>query len=436
MRELIKGYLPAHYEVTAFADGLAFLEAFEQDDVSSTSSSSSRPAFDLVISDIAMPNLDGLTLKKRLANHPHLAQVPFIFLTAQDDFDVEMQANHLGIDNYLLKPVQKDKLRLSVERALIRHQQLEVERAEKLNQSLDNALNQALKPQVSNSIDGYQTGVRSISPMTGGGDFVYQQAIGDKTLLILADVMGHDAQAKLFAHSFSGFFAGFFSGLSSGVFSGVSSDLSSRGAQNQVQQAKPQSDKPQNNKPQPIKAEQNKRLETSSFVLTDMMEALSNKLFEDELLSTSMFTYIALLIDKQGVEVACAGHPPPVLLSNPHRNYQSNHQSKQNSSQHITHQATHQAIDVGGVLAGVCPGLSYQSSYLPMQTGEQLVLYTDGLTDCLPEHISPDSLFEQYAIIKQQCTKLEESIEQSFSYFQSLCPTFDDDVTLLMLAKT
>ncbi|REL28013.1 response regulator [Thalassotalea euphylliae] len=390
MRELIKGYLPAHYEVTMFADGLAFLAAFQQDSPSSAAALSPIPAFDLVISDIAMPNLDGLALKKRLADHPHLAQVPFIFLTAQDDFDVEMQANHLGIDNYLLKPIQKAKLRLSVERALIRHQQLEAERADTLNRSLDNALNQSLKPQVNNTIDGYQAGVRSISPMTGGGDFIYQQAIGDKTLLILADVMGHDAQAKLFAHSFSGFFAGFFSGL----------------AQNQ----------------------QNTYQQTASFALTEMMAALSNKLFEDELLSTSMFTYVALLIDKQGVEVACAGHPPPVLMSNQNARHKNNHDTSK-------HESMYAVLNVGGALAGVCPDLSYQSSYVPMQTGEQLVLFTDGLTDCLPDGMTPNALFAQFAIIKQQYSRLDEVMEHSFGYFQSLCLAFDDDVTLLMLAK-
>ena len=421
MRELIKGYLPSHYEVTVFNDGLAFLEHIEQNSIadvnqlsSEQSALHSRPhsrqhskphsrpqsrVYDLVISDISMPNLDGLNLKKRLAVDPKLSHIPFIFLTAQDDFDVEMQANHLGIDNYLIKPVQKEKLRLSVERALIRHQQLEAEKTARLNRSLDNTLNQALKPEVSDSIFGYQIHARSFSPKTGGGDFIYQQAIGDKTLLILADVMGHDAQAKLFAHSFSGFFSGFLSGLSLNT--------------QQFPQAK-------------------------CFDLTAMMTALSNKLVEDELLSCSMFTYLALLIDEQGVEIASAGHPQPLLLT-----------ASSNADMPI-----YEVLNVQGALAGVCLGLEYQSTYLSMQPGEQLLLFTDGLTDCLPKDMKPNAYFDQLLSLKSayQCHSdgaflpepeiaskhysAQAFIELSFEHFLTLCPKPNDDVTLLLLTKS
>ncbi|REL36532.1 SpoIIE family protein phosphatase [Thalassotalea euphylliae] len=413
MRELIKGYLPSHYEVTVFNDGLAFLEHLEQNSITDVNQQSSeqsalhsrphsRPqsgVYDLVISDISMPNLDGLNLKKRLAANPKLSHIPFIFLTAQDDFDVEMQANHLGIDNYLIKPVQKEKLRLSVERALIRHQQLEAEKTARLNRSLDNTLNQALKPEVSDSICGYQIHARSFSPKTGGGDFIYQQAIGDKTLLILADVMGHDAQAKLFAHSFSGFFSGFLSGLSLNT--------------QQFSQAK-------------------------CFDLTAMMTALSNKLFEDELLSCSMFTYLALLIDEQGVEIASAGHPQPLLLT-----------ASSNADMPI-----YEVLNVQGALAGVCIGIEYQSTYLSMQPGQQLLLFTDGLTDCLPKDMKPNAYFDQLLSLKSayQChsygaflpefeiaskhCSAQAFIELSFEHFLTLCPKPNDDVTLLLLTKS
>ncbi|WP_448556060.1 SpoIIE family protein phosphatase [Thalassotalea montiporae] len=413
MRELIKGYLPSHYEVTVFNDGLAFLEHVEQINITDVNQlSSEQPAqhsrphsrpqsgvYDLVISDISMPNLDGLNLKKRLAADPKLSHIPFIFLTAQDDFDVEMQANHLGIDNYLIKPVQKEKLRLSVERALIRHQQLEAEKTARLNRSLDNTLNQALKPEVSDSICGYQIHARSFSPKTGGGDFIYQQAIGDKTLLILADVMGHDAQAKLFAHSFSGFFSGFLSGLSLNT--------------QQFPQAK-------------------------CLDLTAMMTALSNKLFEDELLSCSMFTYLALLIDEQGVEIASAGHPQPLLLT-----------ASSNADMPI-----YEVLNVQGALAGVCLGLEYQSTYLSMQPGQQLLLFTDGLTDCLPNDMKPNAYFDQLLSLKSayQChsegaflpepeiaskhCSAQAFIELSFEHFLTLCPKPNDDVTLLLLTKS
>lgn len=439
MRELIKGYLPSDYQVTVFSDGLAFIQHIEQEHAELdhggldhvdqehkqaiaevTPLALDKPAkqnsvFDLVISDISMPNLDGLSLKKRLAENPRFSHIPFIFLTAQEDVSVEIQANHLGIDNYLVKPVQKEKLCLSVERALIRHDQLIAENQERLNRSLDNTLNQALKPEVRNTIYGYHVMARSISPITGGGDFVYQQKIGEKTLLILADVMGHDAQAKLFAHSFSGFFSGFLAGLS------------------QTQQ--------------PCES-------SESFGLTAMMSALSTKLFEDKLLSCSLFTYLALLIDDHGVEVASAGHPQPLLIT-----------AKATHSKGVIYEV----INVHGPLAGVCPNLEYQSLYLPMNAGQQLLLFTDGLTDCLPKGMKPSAFFDQLMAIKQGFSKelteehteeyVEHSLEQDtehslepsfehsleqgteqffdqcFEHFFTLCPQPNDDVTLLLLTK-
>jgi DNA-binding response OmpR family regulator len=66
---------------------------------------------DLVLCDITMPSASGFEVLKQLtAAMPHLADVPFIFLTARTDHDVELAARRLGADDFITKPVDFDVL--------------------------------------------------------------------------------------------------------------------------------------------------------------------------------------------------------------------------------------------------------------------------------------------------------------------------------------
>ena len=61
---------------------------------------------DLVLSDISMPVMSGFELLERLtALEPRFAKMPFIFLTALTDRDIELKGRHLGADDYVTKPI-------------------------------------------------------------------------------------------------------------------------------------------------------------------------------------------------------------------------------------------------------------------------------------------------------------------------------------------
>ncbi|MDT8369671.1 MAG: ATPase, T2SS/T4P/T4SS family [Longimicrobiales bacterium] len=75
-------------------------------------------AFDLVLSDINMPNLDGLKLLEVMGQKG--VDVPVVFLTARTEGEVEVRGLELGAADYLKKPVEKQLLRLRVERVLER----------------------------------------------------------------------------------------------------------------------------------------------------------------------------------------------------------------------------------------------------------------------------------------------------------------------------
>ena len=90
--------------------------------------------FDLLISDIVMPQMDGLTLcHEALALQPHLVTM---ISSAYGDFKYTQAAIRIGVDDYLLKPVVIDSFRETIDRVLSLIQQ----RAQEGDTPSDNAM--------------------------------------------------------------------------------------------------------------------------------------------------------------------------------------------------------------------------------------------------------------------------------------------------------
>lgn len=71
-----------------------------------------RTTFDLIISDIMMPGIDGFAFAEtvRALN----SDIPILFMTARDDLASKQRGFRLGIDDYMTKPVELDELILHV----------------------------------------------------------------------------------------------------------------------------------------------------------------------------------------------------------------------------------------------------------------------------------------------------------------------------------
>ena len=71
---------------------------------------------DIILTDITMPNMDGLTFVQHVREHsPH---TKIIVLTAYDDHDKLIKALEMDVVNYLLKPINRKKLSSAVDLAL------------------------------------------------------------------------------------------------------------------------------------------------------------------------------------------------------------------------------------------------------------------------------------------------------------------------------
>jgi len=75
-----------------------------------------KSSLDLVLSDMLMPEMDGLQLLSWL--HSHDPEIPIIMVTAMHDVSTALEAIRRGAYDYILKPFEKDQLFLSVRRAL------------------------------------------------------------------------------------------------------------------------------------------------------------------------------------------------------------------------------------------------------------------------------------------------------------------------------
>ncbi len=119
-------------DVTTALDGEEALLAIAAAEKGETPSSPARP-FEVIISDVAMPKIDGMELLKRVvSDHPGTAM---LMLTGYGTIENAVRAVRMGATDFLTKPVVDSELRIALERAL-RQAALQAENRE-LRQQLD-----------------------------------------------------------------------------------------------------------------------------------------------------------------------------------------------------------------------------------------------------------------------------------------------------------
>ncbi len=252
IRSVIKAYLEGLYQVEEF-DHVHKALTFLKDN-----------SVDLVLSDINMPDMNGLELRDALNGFTHLEAVPFIFLTGSSDEDLRQKARALGIDDFITKPVKKEELLNAIQPTLRRREQV----ASALGRMLDEQITDSLKPTLPATARNFNLILESQEASVGGGDLVLHIPHKDFDFIILADVMGHGVEAKFFAHAYAGYIYG--------LMRSFADSLSPEG----------------------------------------FLERLNKAIYEDALLEKSMLTVcIAQLFPDGRVIVGTAGHPAPLIAT-------------------------------------------------------------------------------------------------------------------------
>lgn len=74
--------------------------------------------YDIILSDIVMPTIDGLKFVRRIRCSGINSDTPVLMLTSRTDREAVTCARDLGVQGYILKPVQPEDLLARVQRAL------------------------------------------------------------------------------------------------------------------------------------------------------------------------------------------------------------------------------------------------------------------------------------------------------------------------------
>ncbi len=88
----------AGYSVTEACDGLEGLGKAQ------------GQKFDMIITDLNMPNMDGLSMIREIRKLPVQMGTPIIFLTTESDDAIKQEARAAGATGWLVKPFQPDQL--------------------------------------------------------------------------------------------------------------------------------------------------------------------------------------------------------------------------------------------------------------------------------------------------------------------------------------
>lgn len=79
---------------------------------------------DLIISDVMMPVKDGFMCCKEIREHPRIAHIPILMLTAKaEDVDV-LHASKIGVDDYMMKPFNPELLKSKVQSLILQRERL------------------------------------------------------------------------------------------------------------------------------------------------------------------------------------------------------------------------------------------------------------------------------------------------------------------------
>lgn len=71
--------------------------------------------FDLVVSDVVMPEMDGITLLRNIKGNANISHVPVIMLTSKSEISDRLEGIKLGADAYLAKPFSLEELHLTID---------------------------------------------------------------------------------------------------------------------------------------------------------------------------------------------------------------------------------------------------------------------------------------------------------------------------------
>jgi len=105
-------------QMVAFTLKQAGYDVVEAEDGQKALNAAKGKAFNLVISDVNMPVMDGIQLIKELRTLPNYKFTPILMLTTESGADKKMAGKQAGATGWIVKPFNPDQLLSTVKRVL------------------------------------------------------------------------------------------------------------------------------------------------------------------------------------------------------------------------------------------------------------------------------------------------------------------------------
>ena len=102
MAEYLKKILSRQFDCTLAYNGVQAISTLK------------KQSFDLISSDVMMPEMDGFEFRQQINKDPRLKNTPFILLTARNLPEDRLKGFQLGVDDYLVKPFNPEELKARV----------------------------------------------------------------------------------------------------------------------------------------------------------------------------------------------------------------------------------------------------------------------------------------------------------------------------------
>ncbi|MBB6462583.1 hybrid sensor histidine kinase/response regulator transcription factor [Flammeovirga kamogawensis] len=106
IRKYLKLILETNYKIKEARNGIEGLEKINEE------------IPDIIITDLMMPEMDGITFSKEVKSNPIASHVPIIMLTAKDDEDTKLTALEEKVTDFLSKPFNHNELLLKIKNTL------------------------------------------------------------------------------------------------------------------------------------------------------------------------------------------------------------------------------------------------------------------------------------------------------------------------------
>jgi EAL domain-containing protein (putative c-di-GMP-specific phosphodiesterase class I)/ActR/RegA family two-component response regulator len=185
-RSFARALTAAGYQVTVAHDGREAATAAKDQ------------GFDVIISDIAMPDMDGLALLRAIRQSD--LDVPMVFMTGSPALESAVQAIEYGAFRYLLKPVAPAALLDVVERAVRVHRLARVRREAAMVRELDGKPigdRAGLEARFASAIDQLWVAAQPIVSWSGKSTFAYETLLRTDEPTLRSPVDFFDAAERL-----------------------------------------------------------------------------------------------------------------------------------------------------------------------------------------------------------------------------------------------